>query len=224
MDQIVGTSKHHAFAAINMSTGAEATMLTNPVCKYRILGAAVGAITTFAFTISGYSEMETFEILVPNTLATTIGESIEIFISAPEGKAHLIIDVVPDPSIFATASGLSSAVSPLATSASLATAQTNITAIKAITDLLTLANVRLQADNALTAYDSPAKTVTAFNSDIVEGTFTRRQVERIIAAVLAGTRANANNIDTFTGLDGATSRLVAAVSSSGRTVTTRNGD
>jgi hypothetical protein len=74
------------------------------------------------------------------------------------------------------------------------------------------------------AAPTTSEIVTAIDSDIIEGSFTRIQIERIIAAVLAGTRANADNVDTFTGLDGSTSRLVASVSSTGRTISTRDGD
>lgn len=104
-----------------------------------------------------------------------------------------------------------------------------------VSDILTLAAIKTQVDTAIsdaglvtnTAIDAlptAAEIVTAIDADVIEGTYTRLQVMRILAAVLAGTRANANDVDTFTGLDGATARVVASVSSTGRTITTLDGD
>lgn len=247
MDQIVNSTKSHPFAAINMSTGAEATALTGPVCSYRIDGGEV--VSPYSFVISALdSTMKTFTVTVPAALAATVGSSIEIYITAPEGEAHLIIDVVPDYSLLATASALATVdtvvdgiattlstpdtfkadVSALATSAEI-TALNNISAADVLTQVNTGlaaydAPTKAEMDTAIDALPTAAEIVTAIDSDVIEGTFTRLQVMRILAAVLAGTRANANDVDTFTGLDGATARVVASVSSTGRTITTLDGD
>lgn len=83
---------------------------------------------------------------------------------------------------------------------------------------------KIELDTAIDALPTASEIVTAIDADVIEGTYTRKQVMRILAAVLAGTRANANDVDTFTGLDGATARVVASVSSTGRTITTLDGD
>ena len=102
-----------------------------------------------------------------------------------------------------------------------------------VSDILTLAAIKTQVDTAISdagivtkidALPTAAEIVTAIDADVIEGTYTRLQVMRILAAVLAGTRANANYVETFTGLDGATARVVASVSSTGRTITTLDGD
>jgi len=92
MYQIQGTTKLHPFAAYS-NMGVEATVLTTPVCKYRING---GTVTTFTPTITYTASMKTFLITIPATLAVNAYDSIEVYISAAEGEAHLLIDVATD--------------------------------------------------------------------------------------------------------------------------------
>ena len=93
MYQIQGTTKLHPFAAYS-NLGVPAIALTTPVCKYRING---GSVVTFTPTISAYNaSMKTFLITIPSTLAINAYDSIEVYISAAEGEAHLLIDVATD--------------------------------------------------------------------------------------------------------------------------------
>jgi hypothetical protein len=209
MFQIVGTQKIHPFAAVNMSTNAQATTLTNPVCSYRINGGSV--VTPYAFTISAYnSTMKTFSITVPAALATVAYNSIEISIVASEGEAHLLIDVVPDPTLVATA-------------ASITTAQTGISAIQAKTDNLP-GSVWTASNRTLsTSPPTAAQIVAAFDADVIEGSVTRIQLDKINAAVLLGAFTITGNTITFKGLDGTTSRLVVTTSASGRSINSRDG-
>lgn len=62
-----------------------------------------------------------------------------------------------------------------------------------------------------------------FNNSIVEGTFTRLEIERMIAAVLIGNETREIGVSTFMGIDGSTPRVIASLNTSGRTITTRNG-
>jgi len=93
MYQIQGATKIHPFAAY-AGNGTKATALTTPVCKYRING---GTVTTFEPTISEYNEdMGTFLITIDKSLAVNAYDSIEVYILAAEGEAHLLIDVAAD--------------------------------------------------------------------------------------------------------------------------------
>lgn len=94
MYQIQGISKLHPFAVYS-NMGVAATTLTTPVVKYRING---GTVTTLDDpTISAYSaDMKTFLITIPAELAVNAYDSLEIYISATEGDAHLLIDVALD--------------------------------------------------------------------------------------------------------------------------------
>ena len=127
------------------------------------------------------------------------------------GDVKTVVDGIA--TTLSTPANFKADVSALATSAQVS-ALNNISA----------ADVLTQVNAAIDALPTAAEIVTAIDADVIEGTYTRLQVMRILAAVLAGTRANANDVDTFTGLDGATARVVASVSSTGRTITTLDGD
>ena len=68
--------------------------------------------------------------------------------------------------------------------------------------------------------------LTTIGSEIVEGTYTRDDILRIIAAALAGkTSGSGTSTVTITGLDGATTRIIASVDGVGnRTAMTLDGE
>lgn len=188
MDQIVGTTKKHPFVAYN-AAGEEVTTLTNVVGYYSVNG---GTATSFTPSIPTYNtNMHSFYLTLPETMAANAYDSVQISITATEGTSDILINIVPDPEIFAKALDLAE--------------------VKAITDQLTLSNI---ASSVLTARDS----------EVIEGEFTRIQVERIVAAVLAGIRTRSGGVDTYRGLDGYTPRVVATLSTDGRTILSRDGD
>jgi hypothetical protein len=240
MYQIIGTQKIHPFAAINMTTGEQVTTLTTPVCSYRINGGSV--VTPYAFTISAYNAtMKTFSITVPIALAANAYDSIEISIVASEGEAHLIIDVVPNPATYATAASIStlnnisqaqvltqvqsalnsydaptkaemdSGLALLATADNLSTANTNISVIKAKTD------------NLPSSIPTAAQIVAAFDTDVIDGTYTRIQVERIVAAALAGADDRSAATRYLKSLDGTKNRIAYTDSATGRVIVSRDG-
>jgi len=94
MYQIQNTTKLHPFAAY-ASLGNAVETLTSPVVKYRING---GAVVELEDPVIGeYNEdMGTFLITIPATLAVTAYDSVEVYINAEEGDAHLLIDIAPD--------------------------------------------------------------------------------------------------------------------------------
>lgn len=64
----------------------------------------------------------------------------------------------------------------------------------------------------------------AVGAEVVEGSFTRDQILRIMAAALAGTSNKAGNTITFKGLDGTTDRIAGSFDAeSNRTGATLNG-
>lgn len=63
-----------------------------------------------------------------------------------------------------------------------------------------------------------------YNENTLEGTFSRVEVERMVAAVLLGNETRVPGTSTFVGLDGTTSRVIASLASAGRTITTRDGE
>ena len=195
MDQIVGTTKKHPFVAYN-AAGEEVTTLTNVVGYYSVNGEEA---ISFSPSITSYdNNMNSFYLTLPDTLAVNAYDSVQISITATEGTSDILINIVPDPEMFATASDLASVAA-------------NLTEVKAITDQLTLQNI---ANSVLTAR----------NSEVIEGEFTRIQVERIVAAVLAGIRTRSGGVDTYRGLDGYTPRVVATLATDGRTILSRDGD
>jgi len=62
-----------------------------------------------------------------------------------------------------------------------------------------------------------------YSQEIIEGTLTRIEVERLIAAVLCGDETRTTGSSTFIGLDGSTPRVVASLSLAGRNVTSLDG-
>jgi len=62
-----------------------------------------------------------------------------------------------------------------------------------------------------------------YMENVLESQFTRAQIDRMVASVLLGSELRSTGTSTFKGLNGSTSRVVATVNASGRTVTTRNG-
>ena len=183
MDQIVGTTKKHPFAAYN-AAGEEITTLTNITGYYSINGETKNSFTP---EISAYdSDMHSFYLTIPDIMAVFPHDSLQISLTATEGTADILINVIPDPESFAKASELAS--------------------IKAITELL------------------PTEILEAIDNEVLDGTYTRIQVERILAAVLAGNRTRSGGIDTFRGLDGSKPRLITTLAPDGRTVINRDGD
>ncbi|MBI5598656.1 MAG: hypothetical protein HY890_02835 [Deltaproteobacteria bacterium] len=77
-----------------------------------------------------------------------------------------------------------------------------------------------------TGYSLSATGVDAILDEVVEGTLTLRQMVRIMAAALAGkTSGGGTTTISFTGLDGATTRITATVdANSNRTAATVNGN
>ncbi len=127
-----------------------------------------------------------------------------------------------------TKTELDTAVSPLATT-------TSILALNNISEDQILS----QVSSALNTYNAPTKAefnaaidliptsseiLSTFNNEIIDGTYTRIQVERIIAAVLTGIRTKSDGRNIYTGLDGATARLVSESSPNTRVIVSRNGD
>lgn len=181
MYQIVNTLKSHNFIAINTSTGAEATVLTEPVCSYRIDNGEV--VTPYTFVISALdATMKSFSIAVPATLAATVGSSIEIFITAAEGDARLFIDVIPDFSLLATASVLGGIVTTLATPANFMADVSALATSAEITGLNDLS----QADvvTALGTYTAPTKAELDSSTASIKGTGT--ETLDTIATVIGG--------------------------------------
>lgn len=62
------------------------------------------------------------------------------------------------------------------------------------------------------------------STQIIDGTLSWIEIERLMAAVICGNESRVLGTSTFTGLDGITPRVVASINSSGRTISTRNGD
>ena len=62
-----------------------------------------------------------------------------------------------------------------------------------------------------------------YSQEIIEGTLTRIEIERLIAAVLCGDETRTTGSSTFIGLDGSTPRVVASLSLAGRNVTSLDG-
>jgi len=183
VDQIVGTTKKHPFAAYN-AAGEEITTLTNITGYYSINGETKNSFTP---EISAYdSDMHSFYLTIPDLMVVSPHDSLQISLTATEGTADILINVIPDPESFAKASELAS--------------------IKAITELL------------------PTEILEAIDNEVLDGTYTRIQVERILAAVLAGNRTRSGGIDTFRGLDGSKPRLITTLAPDGRTVINRDGD
>jgi len=214
MDQIVGTSKIHTFRAYD-NLGAEVTTLTDPVVKYRVNGGEKTTLSTP--TISAYdSDMRDFLLTVPDTLAVNPYNTISISVTATEGTADLLIDVVPPPSLIATAvwEGTDGAA-----------VVNDLTDVKAITDLLTLAAINAECDTALTDYDAPTKTEmdSAF-TEIKGATWTTETLESIQATADLGATAIALGTaqdgitaiqavtDTVAGEFDATNGLIGAIS------------
>lgn len=75
-----------------------------------------------------------------------------------------------------------------------------------------------------TAIEVEVLSAPDFSNEVIEGTYTRIEIERMIAAVLFGNESRTTSVTTFTGLDGATPRVIASISSSGRNVTSRDGN
>jgi hypothetical protein len=74
------------------------------------------------------------------------------------------------------------------------------------------------------AFDIETISQYDYNENVIEGTYSRTEIERMIAAVLFGNEARVLGTSTFTGLDGTTPRIIANLAASGRTVTTKDGD
>lgn len=120
--QLAGSTRKHAFAAYSVETNSYVQTLTDPVCTYRING---GTPVTFTPTLSTFnSDFGTFIITVPSTIAINPYDLLEISIVASEGAAHLSITVMPD-------------------------AMAEIATMRAITDLLTLANIKTKCAEAI---------------------------------------------------------------------------
>jgi hypothetical protein len=75
-----------------------------------------------------------------------------------------------------------------------------------------------------TAIEVEVLSAPDFSNEVIEGTYTRIEIERMIAAVLIGNETRDTGTSTFTGLDGETQRVVASLSPSRRTITTLDGD
>jgi activator of HSP90 ATPase len=103
---------------------------------------------------------------------------------------------------------LTSVPSGAALSTDLSIVANNVSAIKAKTDVMPTA----------------AQIVAAFDADVIDGAYSRIQVERIVAAVLAGSYSENGNQATFTGLNGTTPRLVTTSTTTSKTINSRNGN
>lgn len=75
-----------------------------------------------------------------------------------------------------------------------------------------------------TAIEVEVLSAPDFSNEVIEGTYTRIEIERMIAAVLFGNETRDTGTSTFTGLDGETQRVVASLSPSGRTITSKDGN
>jgi hypothetical protein len=111
----------------------------------------------------------------------------------------------------ATATNVTNATSPLATATNLSTAQTAITAIKAKTD------------NLPSSIPTAAQIVAAFDADVIDGTYTRIQVERIAASALAGADDRSGATKYLKSLDGTKNRISYTDSAIGRVIVSRDG-
>lgn len=198
MDQIIGTTKKHPFAAYN-AAGEEITTLTNIIGYYSINGEPK---IPFTPEISEYdTDMHSFYLIIPDVMVVSPYDSLQISLTSTEGTADILINIVPDPESFAKASDLAEII--------------------AITELLP---TKTEFDTAIDSIPTVSEIISAIDNEIIDGTYTRVQVERIIAAVLAGTRTRSGGIDTFRGLDGSTPRLITTLAPDGRTVINRDGD
>lgn len=74
-----------------------------------------------------------------------------------------------------------------------------------------------------TAIEVEVLSTPDYSREVVDGGYTRIEIERLIASVLIGNESREAGSSTFVGLDGTTQRVVASLSSSGRTITTRDG-
>jgi hypothetical protein len=96
MEQIANTTKKHSFVVLNETNNTLSTTLTAPVCYYRANGAASAVL--FTPTISTYNaNTQSFTVSIDSAIATTIGDTLEIFIKGTEGSAHLIIEIITSP-------------------------------------------------------------------------------------------------------------------------------
>jgi hypothetical protein len=110
-----------------------------------------------------------------------------------------------------TKTEMDSGLALLATAANLSTANTNISAIKAKTD------------NLPSSVPSAAQIVAAFDADVIEGTLTRIQKERIEFAALAGTDDRSGATKYLKSLDGTKTRIAYTDSSIRRTIVSLDG-
>lgn len=89
--------------------------------------------------------------------------------------------------------------------------------------------VRLQvntADTILAALSADTlidNILAAINDDLIDGTFTRKKVERLVAAALLGTDTRSDDSKTIKSIDGSKTRITYVTTTTTRT-TTLNGD
>lgn len=87
-----------------------------------------------------------------------------------------------------------------------------------------MVNVSIDVDVVPSDILSYAGIITAFNNNDVEAGYTFIEVIRGLSAVFLGKRVRNGNTETYTGLDGSTSRVVATITTNERDITTMDGD
>lgn len=179
MQQIAGTTKSHPVQLRSLANPADIVIeiTDTPVFTVKRYTASGIVKTTPSLTITGYdNDTREFDVQIPDTLAATAGEGILVNVNcnSGDGDGTFYISVVPDPAL--------------------------ITAIKSITDLLTLAAINAEVDTALSDFDTatPLAKTSELSGLVVDlstvtggGTATLASLESDIAAIEGGTGSGA---------------------------------
>lgn len=173
LNQIEGTTKKHPIQVLD-SLEVPVEELVNPIVYCRVNR---GIMNTEEFDISEYDEyFLNYDIQIPHSIQAqplSAGDTVEVVIAdAGVGYGKIIINVIPDHTNFATVAGIDSIkgdgwdgenlvslntaienvtvdTTGLATAIELGVVGSDVTAIKAITDLLTLAAINTEVDTAI---------------------------------------------------------------------------
>lgn len=149
MQQITGTTKSHPVQIRSLTTGDIVTEITDtPVFTVKRYTSAGIVKTTPTLTITGYdNDTMEFDVQIPDTLATTPGEGIIVNVSCntADGQGTFYVNVVSDPSAFATSTALS-------------TIDNVVDGIKTVTDTLTTDYFETRVATALEGYNTSTLT------------------------------------------------------------------
>lgn len=163
MFQLPGTSKAHPVQIRNLTTGALAETASNPVFTVYVNG----TLSEETVTISAYnSTMCRYLVTVPAALAVNPYDSVEINVSCDEGEGFLMVNIVPAPSLIATAvwSGTEGAAVHTATTSTLTLAAINAEVDTAISDAALATAAGLSGLNNISSADVATACGTALTT------------------------------------------------------------